>query len=195
MKDRPSSFRISSGQGKPSFSDNLVWRTLSWMEGQFNDQQSYQELLEKGDQVVYEVYEMKRRSSLGELSHGISIVHPGRVGDEYFKTKGHFHSVIDTAEVYYCLQGKGVLVMETLQGDWAVEEMQPGVVVYVPPGWAHRCVNVDGTSDLVTFFVYPSHAGHDYASIESRGFRKMIVDRDGKYEIVDNPNWGAGGEG
>ena len=43
--------------------------------------------------------------------------------------------------------------------------------------------------DLVTFFVYPGDAGHDYGSIEKQGFRKLAVDRDGKAEIIDNPRW------
>jgi glucose-6-phosphate isomerase len=59
----------------------------------------------------------------------------------------------------------------------------------VPPGWAHRSVNSGAAADLVTFFVYPGHAGHDYGSIEKQGFRKLIVDRNGKPEFVDNPRW------
>jgi glucose-6-phosphate isomerase len=58
-------------------------------------------------------------------------------------------------------------------------------VVYVTPRWAHRSVNT-GEEDLVTFFVYPGHAGHDYASIEAAGFRKRVVERDGAPTVVDN---------
>jgi glucose-6-phosphate isomerase len=43
--------------------------------------------------------------------------------------------------------------------------------------------------DLVTFFVYPADAGHDYGSIEKQGFRKLIVEQDGRPAIVDNPRW------
>ena len=39
------------------------------------------------------------------------------------------------------------------------------------------------------FFVYPANAGHDYGTIESKGFRKLVVCRDGKTEIIDNPRW------
>ena len=44
--------------------------------------------------VLYEVYEIKRPELAGELMYGISIVHPGKVGEEYFMTKGHFHKAI-----------------------------------------------------------------------------------------------------
>ena len=81
------------------------------------------------------------------------------------------------------------MVMETPEGDWAVEELRPGKVLYVPPRWAHRSISVSDKEDLVTFFIYPAHAGHDYGTIESQGFRKLVVERDNKPCIVDNPRW------
>jgi glucose-6-phosphate isomerase len=106
-------------------------------------------------------------------------------------TKGHFHTVLETAEVYYCLKGQGYMVMETPEGDWAVEELRPGRVLYVPPRWAHRSVNTGRSEDLVTFFVYPGHSGHDYGAIEQQGFRKLVIEADGRPQIVDNPRWRA----
>ena len=103
-------------------------------------------------------------------------------------TKGHFHAVIDTAEVYYGCQGQGLMVMETPEGDWAVEELRPGKVLYVPPRWAHRSVNT-GREDLVFFFVYPGHAGHDYGTIEQQGFHKLVVEENQRPKIIDNPRW------
>lgn len=189
MQDNPYSFSISLPKGIPTKYDNHVTRTLSAMEGQFADQQAYRAMLSLGDTVLYEVYEIHRPEVAGELLHGISIVHPGQVGDEYFMTKGHFHAELETAEVYYCLNGKGVMVMETTEGDWAIEELRPGQVLYVPPRWAHRSVNTGQDSDLVTFFVYPGHAGHDYGTIEQQGFRKLVVALDNRPQVVDNPHW------
>jgi glucose-6-phosphate isomerase len=158
------------------------------MRGQYADQAAYAALLAQEDAAVYEVYEIKRPEVTGELLHGISIVHPGQVGDEYFMTKGHFHAELETAEVYYGLQGEGMMVMETPEGEWSVQELRPGRVLYVPPRWAHRSVNT-GREDLVTFFVYPGHSGHDYGTIERQGFRKLVVGRDGRPSVVDNPRW------
>jgi glucose-6-phosphate isomerase len=39
------------------------------------------------------------------------------------------------------------------------------------------------------FFVYPGDAGHDYGSIEKQGFRKLILEFEGKPKISDNPRW------
>jgi glucose-6-phosphate isomerase len=62
-------------------------------------------------------------------------------------------------------------------------------VLYVPPRWAHRSINVKSDEDLVMFFAYPGHAGHDYGTIETQGFRKLVVDKGNGPEIVDNPRW------
>jgi glucose-6-phosphate isomerase len=80
-------------------------------------------------------------------------------------------------------------VMETPEGDWSVEPLRPHSVLYVPPRWAHRSVNVSSDEDLVTFFVYPGNSGHDYGTIETQGFRKLVVERDGLPKIIDNPHW------
>jgi glucose-6-phosphate isomerase len=163
-------------------------RRLSAVQGQFLDQEACARLL-VFDPLIYEMYEMRRPEVAGELLHGISIVHSGRVGEEFYMTKGHFHSVRATAEIYYCLRGNGILLMESAEGDWAAEKLTPGRVVYVSPCWAHRSINTSDSEDLVTFFVYPGHAGHDYATIEQRGFRKRVFARGGRFEIVDNPLW------
>ncbi len=50
-------------------------------------------------------------------------------------------------------------------------------------------MNTGGNADLITFFVYPGHSGHDYGSIEKQGFRKLIVERAGVPTVIDNPRW------
>lgn len=189
MKDVPYTFQLEPPDFIPSTYDNHIQRRLSAMRGQYADEAALARMLEQEDTLLYDVYELRRPEIAGEILHGISIVHPGKVGDEYFMTKGHFHSVLETAEIYYCLKGQGVMVMETPEGEWAVEALYPGRVLYVLPRWAHRSVNTGCEEDLVTFFAYPGNAGHDYGTIETQGFRKLVVERDGQMAIVDNPRW------
>lgn len=193
-RNRPFGLDLKEPFTHPAGFDGHLQRRLSTLRGQFADEDSYDRLMVR-DPLVYEVYEMHRPEVVGELLHGISIVHPGQVGDEFYMTKGHFHSVRATAEIYHCLRGRGYLLMETEAGDWAAEEFYPGRVVYVPPNWAHRSVNTGKDEALVTFFSYPGNAGHDYATIEERGFRKIIVSKNGGAVILDNPRWLAGNDG
>jgi glucose-6-phosphate isomerase len=125
----------------------------------------------------------------GEMLMGISIVHPGKIGDEFFMTKGHFHTVLDTAEVYSIVSGEGYMVMETPEGETDIQELSTGKVLYVPPRWAHRSICTGRQKDLVMFFIYPANAGHDYGTIESQGFRRLVVEKDGRVTFIDNPRW------
>ncbi len=165
-------------------------RHLSQMRGMYHDTEAFDALLQLGDPLVYEFYELGAPEDAGDLAFGSSITYPGRVGDEYFMTKGHFHTVLATAEIYYCLSGEGYMLTESPEGDVVLHELSPGKALYVPQRYAHRSIN---TSDvpLVTFFVFRADAGHDYGSIESKGYRKLLVEQDGKPTLVDNPKWGA----
>ncbi|HEX9028365.1 MAG TPA: glucose-6-phosphate isomerase family protein, partial [Anaerolineales bacterium] len=96
MTDAPFTFTIPMPEVIPSRADNHIQRRLADLKGQFLDQAAYQQLFAEGNRLIYEVYEIKRPQVAGELLMGISIVHPGKVGHEFFMTKGHFHSVIDT---------------------------------------------------------------------------------------------------
>jgi glucose-6-phosphate isomerase len=189
VHQQPFTFELPHGGGIPTEWDNHLTRQLSSMKGQYLDSAAYETMLSSEDTLLYEVYEIKRPQVAGELLQGISIVHPGKVGDEYFMTKGHYHQVLETGEVYYCLSGQGMMVMETPEGESSVLDFRPGQVLYVLPRWAHRSVNVSASEDLVFFFVYPGNAGHNYGTIEEQGFRKLVVERDGKPTIIDNPRW------
>jgi glucose-6-phosphate isomerase len=143
------------------------------------------------DPLVYEFFELGAPDEAGDLAFGTSITYPGKVGGEYFMTKGHFHTILDTAETYYGLSGEGFMLIENPEGDSAALPVEPGRAVYVPKRYAHRSVNT-GSAPMVTFFVFRGDAGHNYATIETKGFRKLIVEGSGgKPEITDNPKWGG----
>ena len=85
-------------------------------------------------------------------------------------------TLLETGEVYYCLKGHGYMLLENPEGDWSAQEMHAGEAVYVPPRYAHRSINVSPDEQLITFFVYRADAGHDYGTIETKGYRKLIVE-------------------
>lgn len=180
-------FDMSTGLSKTVKTDK---RYLSQMKGMFNDEQALQEKIAKeGDGMIYEFFNLPLPNDSGDLAFGCSILNPGKVGEEYFFTKGHFHTIIETAEVYYCLKGHGYMLLENTEGDWSAQEMKPGEAVYVPKRYAHRSINVSSDEQLVTFYVYRADAGHDYGTIETKGYRKLMVEKDGVPTIIDNPKW------
>lgn len=163
-------------------------RRVSNMASQFIDQEAARRLMENGDPLLYEFYGLDLPEKDGALQFGTTILYPGKVGKEYFMTKGHFHTILDTAEVYYGLSGHGVMLMETPEGEVECKEVHPGDALYVPGRWAHRSINT-GDEPLVMFFVYRADAGHDYGTIEKKGYRKILVEQDGEPVLLDNPKW------
>ena len=82
------------------------------------------------------------------------------------------------------------MMLENEQGDWSCLELTSGRACYVPKYYAHRSICVGKDEPLVTFFTFRADAGHNYGAIETKGYRKLLVERDGKPTIIDNPKWG-----
>lgn len=164
-------------------------RYLSEMPHMFQDEKMRLEMLKKEDSLVYEFHGLPLPKDSGDLSFGCSLLSPGKVGNEYFFTKGHFHTILGTAEVYYCLRGHGYMLLENQEGDWSAQELTPGIAVYVPKGYAHRSINTSPDEKLITFFVYRADAGHNYGAIETKGYRNLLVEVNGKPAVIENPRW------
>lgn len=167
----------------------VLTRKLTNMRNIFFDTETVEKMLASGeDPLLYEFFDMSVPERDAHLAFGFSICYPGKIGNEYYMTKGHYHEVFDTAETYICLRGHGLMMMETPEGEWMVKELVPGRMVYIPGGWAHRSINV-GQEPFITYYNFRGDAGHDYATIETLGFRKLVVEQDGQWTIVDNPKW------
>ncbi|HET7727637.1 MAG TPA: glucose-6-phosphate isomerase family protein [Candidatus Limnocylindrales bacterium] len=143
---------------------------------------------EAADELVYRVLGIPVPETNSEIQCSTTILEPGLVGDEYFMTKGHFHEVRDRSEVYLGLAGEGRLLLATEDGQHRVEPLRSGTVNYIPGGWAHRSINV-GSEPLVFFAVYVGDAGHDYGTIEERGFPVRVVRGEAGPVVVPNERY------
>lgn len=163
-------------------------KLLSDLAGVYRDEDAFAAQLAEGDRVMYHVGEYRRSDAAGDVIVGISTLLPGRVGREFTMTRGHLHRLADRTEMYYCLSGHGVLLLDGPEGAQAVE-MRPHELVYVPPRTVHRTVNV-GDEPFVTLFCYPADAGQDYAVVErSHGMPWLVVeDGNGGWTLQENPD-------
>jgi len=163
-------------------------KRLSELRGLFQDGDALERVVaEKSDPIVYEVVDYRKKES--DLCFGTTIMSPGRVGNEYYMTRGHFHLRRECGEAYYTQSGEGVLLLESRTGESRVVEMLPGVCAFIPPEWAHRSINT-GADKLVFVWFCATDAGHDYGEILKRGMRKIIIEQDGRRVVADNPNFG-----
>jgi glucose-6-phosphate isomerase len=164
--------------------DTRIERRASDMRGYYRNEEALEDIIRRSeDPIHYEVFEKDIPEQYGQIRFSISKLQPGTVGEECFMTKGHYHTVVETAEIYLCLRGEGFMVMKTAEGRSRAESMRPGRLVYVSPYWAHRSVNT-GDEPLISLCIYPAEAGHNYGDIEKQGFPQRVYRRKGKIEIV-----------
>lgn len=168
--------------------DKVIERRLSDMKDMYADTEAYNELLNKDDKLIYKVYEVDVPQEEGQLLYCSSVIYPGKVGNEYFMTKGHFHLKENTAEIYFCFQGEGYLLMQTHDEQISSIEMKPGTIGYISPYWGHRTINT-GNKKLIFFAIYPAEAGHNYKIIEEGGFAKIMVEERGVPVLRENPDY------
>jgi len=150
-------------------------------------------IFEQGDQITeqqandiaYTVssYMPVKEGTPGGLFFGVTNLYPGLVGDEYFITKGHFHVNQDSAEIYWGIEGEGVLILMDEQGAIKGEWMFPGSLHYISGRMAHRVANV---SDSILSFgaCWPADAGHNYEAIEQSGFTARLKKINGTPQFV-----------
>ncbi|TLX78137.1 glucose-6-phosphate isomerase [Labilibacter sediminis] len=158
-------------------------RKLSDIAGIFQDESARASMDQ--DQFAYEVdcHFPVEEGTLGGLFFGITKLYPGKVGDEYFMTKGHFHAESERAEYYWGIKGHGVLILMDRDGNTWGEKMYPGSLHYIPSHIAHRVANVG--DELLSFGAcWPSDAGHDYETIATDGFTARLKEVDGVPTLI-----------
>lgn len=164
-------------------------KLLGDLAGVYLDDDAYQQAVASfgADRLAYRVEVNQLDEGAGALIIGTSTVLPGRIGEEFAMTRGHLHVKSDRAELYHCISGRGVMLMDTVAGDSRALQMLPGEAVHVPGEWVHRSVNV-GDEPLVTLFCYAADAGQDYQIIADAGGMVQLVVTDGQGGWTTTPN-------
>jgi glucose-6-phosphate isomerase, archaeal len=167
-------------------------KRLSELGGLYADEAGFTAALAYGDRIVYAVEDYRPSSRANDMIFGVTRMLPGKIGREYFMTRGHIHAKSNRPELYYGQKGRGLMLMESPDGEVRVAEIAAGSACYVPPFWIHRSIN-NGDDDLVMLFAYPADSGQDYEVIgRTGGMRKRVVD-DGKggWTLIENSQYRA----
>ena len=160
-------------------------RQLKDIDGIFHDQEALAELNSETPVYSVQAWMPVAEGTPGGLFFGASTIYSGKVGDEYFMTKGHFHAQSDRAEFYWGVQGKGMLIlMDRDRNTWA-EEVSPGSLHYIGSQIAHRLANT-GSENMVVGACWPSDAGHNYEEIAVNGFSARLLEIDGKPILIES---------
>lgn len=141
------------------------------------------------DGLVYAVFRGK--------GSNITVLLPGKVGQEFYKTHGHYH-MHGESESYRVLYGKGLLLMQrepsvsSSEIDFKAIELSEGDEFMVPEGYGHALSNpTEGL--FIAEDKEVASAGHNYEPVKKmRGFAKYVVLEDGKVIFLDNVHYNQG---
>ncbi len=146
----------------------------------------------------------------GTNQRNITIWEPGKVGEEYIKTYGHYH-VGDLDETYWVIFGEGIVLVQKrakdASGNYIDDEIdeayavhvKSGDALFIPSEWGHLVANVSKTYfvtaddspvnfDEANFIAFPGHA--DYEAVKKmQGFCYYVVEKDSKPLLVKNPKY------
>ncbi len=160
-------------------------RVLSQLAGCFMDEPAFERAVaERHDPLVYTISTRAPSMADGDLHCGLGRLLPGRVGAEYYFTRGHLHAWREAAEIYIGLRGRGMMLLED-PGTGLAEllPLEPGGMVHVPGRIAHRTLNT-GVEPLLYLGITPARAGHDYGSPDRPLFRHAVVESGGRPVLV-----------
>lgn len=134
------------------------------------------------------------------IRHDITVILPGFMGEEYYKTVGHFHpkkpGQQETYPEYYeVLHGEALYLFQKNTKDEDVEEVfivtaKQGDKVYIDPDYGHVTIN-PGESHLVMANLVADDFKSDYKPIEKKkGAAYFFVKNQmAEHEFVPNPNY------
>jgi len=140
-------------------------RTLKDMKSQYNEQKEVKRILQKRNPIIYRVY-VKQLSE--NVLIGLTVMNSGKVGKEYYMTKGHKHKK-PYPEKYILIKGKAKLVLQDKTSKTIL--LKKNKPFTVPGKSAHRLVNI-GKDKLEVLAIYDKRAGHDYKT----KFKKRVCE-------------------
>ena len=162
---------------------NKIYRKIADLKGLYIDEAAFASIDETT--IVYDVESFfpVPDGTEGGLFFGITHLNPGKIGNEYFMTKGHTHTIQNRAEYYWGIEGEGVLLRMDKNRNTSGERIFPGSLHYINGHTAHRVVN---TGETVLSFgaCWPSDAGHNYESIATEGFSRRVVEIQGQPQLI-----------
>lgn len=137
------------------------------------------------------------------MTFGLVLLPSLRIGGEYVKTHGHYHSAMPESkigypEVYTHYYGKMYLYMQRRSydnpdhlDDCVLYEMVPGRSILIPPGYAHILINPSDQPALMGG-LYSSEAEHLYPPIQDLGGGAFhLIFEDGQERFIPNTRYPA----
>jgi oxalate decarboxylase/phosphoglucose isomerase-like protein (cupin superfamily) len=157
----------------------------------------------RGPEIAYWVLE--NISTGSDEWRNLTILAPGKYGQEYTKTYGHYHTSEQEVEISKLIKGKGLFLLQKkfydTRGNWITHQVDVAYLieatpeddpVYIPKNYAHSWVNT-GTLPLMTYDNWretgePTHTYDEVKDLHGLAYY-IIEGKNGNPQAVPNPNY------
>lgn len=125
------------------------------------------------------------------LRYDITIIRPGLMGKEYYKTVGHFHPInkdknVTYPELYEIISGKALFLAQEMHGKgFQVIIANKGEHALIPYNHGHVTVNV-GNEPLIMGNLVASTFDSEYGPVKEKKGLAYYILTDG---MLENPNY------
>lgn len=108
-----------------------------------------------GNPVIYRVY----IKDFGDFKYGLTVINPGKIGKEFYMTKGHKHKK-PAGEIYILISGRGILLIKEKKERRKIN-LKKNKIYNIPRNSGHRLINT-GNNELRVLTIYSKNAGQNY---------------------------------
>lgn len=159
-----------------------------------------------GQDIAYRMYrgtgmEKDRNSLFNEgLRYDLTVISPGKLGNEYMKTLGHYHpfapgGVFTYPEVYQVVSGKAHFLMQrggALNGEvtsFLIADFEEGDILLIPPFYAHATVNPGDDYLVLANFIAKDFSSLYEPIVSRRGMAYYDVHHKGQSLFIPNDSY------
>lgn len=161
-----------------------VRKTIGDLAGYWHDASALARMNPDTPLYTTETWYPLKDGTTGAVLWGNTTLYSGKVGREYFMTRGHRHLKRTHGELVVCVSGRGALLLMNEERETFMEELRPGSTHYIQGHNAHRTVNTEAKEPLVFLCAWPADCGHDYEEILQSGFSRLLLDVAGQPGLV-----------
>jgi len=143
------------------------------------------------DTDLYFMYRGIEKS--GELRYDITVVPAKMIGDEFNKTKGHYH-VGAYPELYMVLEGQAIYLLQKKNREGQIEDVyavkvKKGECAIMPPFYGHVTINPSKTEELKMANWISDNCKSDYSLFEkNQGACYYYILQPGSGQAIWNKN-------
>ena len=117
----------------------------------------------ESEEIVYQVFSVEEPTNNKWVNK--TVINPGKIGEEYNKTHGHYHTTNPHPELYKVEEGEGILILQK-KHEILLVKAKAGDQILIEPEYGHSWSNTGSTPLILLDNWSFGHSEEDYVFID-----------------------------